>query len=57
MDVDEDSDKNLDLTLLDMSASAYIGGLCLYAWVKVFWIIPEIRILRPTFFGKSASKY
>ena len=27
-----------------------------YAWVKVLRIIPEFRILRPTFFGKSASK-
>ena len=26
-------------------------------WVKVFRIIPEFRILRLTFYGKSASKY
>ena len=30
--------------------------LILYPWVKVFRIIPEIRILRLTFYGKSASK-
>ena len=27
-----------------------------YAWVKVFRINPELRILRPTFHRKSASK-
>ena len=27
------------------------------AWVEVFWIIPEFRILRLTFHRKSASKY
>ena len=27
-----------------------------YAWVKVFRIIPEFRILRLTFYRKSASK-
>ena len=26
-------------------------------WVKVFSIIPEFRILRPTSYRKSASKY
>ena len=26
-------------------------------WVKVFRIIPNFRILRPTFYRKSASKY
>ena len=36
----------------------YIGftGSQVHAWVKVFSIIPEFRILRPTFQRKSASK-
>ena len=32
-------------------------GIGKYIRVKMFRIIPEFRILRPTFCGKSASKY
>ena len=32
----------------------YSAGI--FIWVKVFRIIPEFRILRLTFCGKSASK-
>ena len=31
-------------------------GILTFSWMKVFRIIPEFRILRPTFCGKSASK-
>ena len=30
--------------------------LTIFSWVKVFWIVPEFRILRLTFQRKSASK-
>ena len=33
-----------------------IMALSSYAWVKVFRIIPEFRVLRLTFHRKSASK-
>ena len=49
--------------IVDTSASmywtaphSYLGNRVSHSWVKVFRINPEFRILRPTFYGKSASK-
>ena len=35
----------------------YLEQVRIQAWVKVFRIIPEFRILRLTFHRKSATKY
>ena len=45
--------------LLETMYTLARSDVCLpnYTWVKVFRIIPEFRILRLTFYGKSASKY
>ena len=40
----------------DWRLKGYIMVLLPYAWVKVFRIIPEFRILRLTFHRKSALK-
>ena len=43
----------------EYSKFAYLEGLLAsfpYSWVKFFRINPEFRILRLTFYGKSASK-
>ena len=39
-----------------IAAAAVAAAAVLATWVKVFRIIPEIRILRLTFQRKSASK-
>ena len=41
----------------DVNTSAIqVNSILVVAWVKVFRIIPEFRILRMTFHGKSSSK-
>ena len=47
------SPAELVAVLVPMAISEEIA---MYAWVKVFRIIPEFRILRLTFHRKSASK-
>ena len=44
------------ISLLGTSISKFNDGFCAYAWMKVFRINPEFRILRLTFHRKSASK-
>ena len=53
-------DAFMDLVCRDACDGLDVGRVRLaavtIAWVKFFRIIPEFRILRLTFFGKSASK-